>query len=108
MDVAPKEMPCDGCGRLAAPEHIARRLRRLELASRFRPLHIGILFLAEAPPSRIEDYFYYSAEDVAQSTGLSRVLFDSLLQGVGIAPHGGATRRVSASSKSAGSSWPTL
>ena len=89
MDIAPKAMLCDGCGRPAAPEHIARRLRRLELASRFRPLHIRILFLAEAPPFRIEDYFYYPAEDVAQSTDLSRVLFDSLLQGGGIAPHGG-------------------
>ena len=77
---------CDGCGQPADAEHIARRLRRLELATRFRPIHIHILFLAEAPPPRLEDYFYHPAEDPAQRTGLSRVLFDSLMEGVGIAP----------------------
>jgi hypothetical protein len=76
---------CDGCGLPATPEHIARRIRRLELATRFRPIHIGILFLAEAPPLRLEDYFYYSGEGPVGRTGLSRLLFESLLSGVGIA-----------------------
>lgn len=89
MDVATKPVLCDACGRSASPEHIALRLRRLELATRFRPLHIGILFLAEAPPSRLEDYFYHPAEDASQRAGLSRVLFDALMQGVGIAPLAG-------------------
>ena len=80
---------CDGCGRPASAEHITRRLRRLELATRFRPIHIGILFLAESPPVDIEDYFYYPAEAAAQRKGLSRILFESLMQGVGIAPQAG-------------------
>ncbi len=49
---------CDGCGRTASPEHIAARVQRLELSTRFRPIHVGILFLAMAPPERMEDDFY--------------------------------------------------
>ncbi len=79
---------CDGCGLPASSEHIAHRLRRIELATRFRPIHIGILFLAEAPPSRLEDYFYYVNEDRSARAGLSQVLFESLLEGVGIDPQG--------------------
>ncbi len=73
---------CDGCGQPAGDEHIARRIRRLELATRFRPVHISVLFLAEAPPARLEDYFYFPGND---RRGLSRVLFDELMQGAGIA-----------------------
>lgn len=75
---------CDGCGLAADPEHIARRIRRLELATRFRPIHVAVLFLAEAPPPRLEDYFYYPAADRSQRSGLSRVLFDELMAGAGI------------------------
>jgi len=49
---------CDGCGRPPSPEHIAERLRRLELSTRFRPVHIGVLFVALAPLPRPEDDFY--------------------------------------------------
>jgi hypothetical protein len=49
---------CDGCGRPASAEHIAQRLCRLEVSTRFRPVHIGILFIALAPPPRLEDDFY--------------------------------------------------
>ena len=63
-------------------------VRHLELATRFRPIHIGILFVAEAPPPRLENYFYYCvsdrSENDSQRTGSSGILFDSLLQGVGI------------------------
>lgn len=75
---------CDGCGLPASDEHIARRLRRLELATRFRPIHIQLLLLAEAPPPRLEDYFYYPARDPSEGGGMSRVLFDSLMQALGI------------------------
>ncbi len=85
-------MRCDGCGRPATPEHIAQRLRRLELATRFRPIHISILFLEGAPPSRLEDYFYYAAE-VAQGdfqfSDSSREQLESLLQGLGITSDAG-------------------
>src|SRR5437899_2234034 len=78
------EILCDGCGIPATPEHIARRLRHLELATRFRPIHIGILFVAEAPPPRLENYFYYCvpdrSENDSQRTGSSSILFDRLLQ----------------------------
>ncbi len=53
-------LPCDGCGLPASPEHIAERVRRLELCTRFRPVHIGVLFVALAPPARPEDDFYSS------------------------------------------------
>lgn len=75
---------CDGCGRPASAEHIAARIRRLELATRFRPVHIVLLILAEAPPPRVEDYFYYPAATRNERTGLSRVLFDELMQAAGI------------------------
>src|SRR5580700_3179141 len=55
-------LPCDGCGLPASPEHIAERLRRLELSTRFRPVHIGILFVVLAPRIRTEDDFYGPAE----------------------------------------------
>ena len=55
-------LPCDGCGLPASPEHIAERVRRLELSTRFRPVHIGVLFVALAPPGRPEDDFYGPAE----------------------------------------------
>jgi hypothetical protein len=75
---------CDGCAGQVSPEHLANRIRRLELASRFRPVHIHVLFIAEAPPPRLEDYFYYAGEGEKSKQGLSRVLFDELMAGVGI------------------------
>jgi hypothetical protein len=65
MGNPPNYLPCDGCGLPASPEHIAERLRRLELSTRFRPVHIGVLFVALAPPQRPEDDFYgpVKAED---------------------------------------------
>ncbi len=55
-------LPCDGCGLPASPDHIAQRLRRLELSTRFRPVHMGVLFVALAPAVRPEDDFYGPAE----------------------------------------------
>ncbi len=46
---APKVLPCDGCGHLSTPEHIAARIARLQWATRFRPIHIQALFVAPAP-----------------------------------------------------------
>ncbi len=90
MSEPTKMVCCDGCNQPASAEHIALRLQRLELATRFRPIHIGILFLAEAPPPRLEDYFYSAAENAGERADLSRVLFDSLMQGLGVAPQAGA------------------
>ena len=62
MGSSPNYLPCDGCGLPASPEHIAGRLRRLEFSTRFRPVHIGVLFVAAAPLDRLEDEFYGPSE----------------------------------------------
>lgn len=49
---------CDGCGARVDEEHIRRRIERLELATRFRPIHISVLLIDAAPPARPEDFFY--------------------------------------------------
>lgn len=67
---------CDGCGRPASPEHIAGRLRRLELSTKFRPVHIAVLFVALAPPPRPEDDFYGPPE--------SKEFFEHLLDALAI------------------------
>jgi hypothetical protein len=52
---------CDGCGQPASPEHIARRLQRLEWATRYRPIHLHTLLLgAISPPTPAE--FLYSPD----------------------------------------------
>jgi len=52
------DLPCDGCGQIASTEHIARRLQRLEWATRYRPVHIQALFLGSALPQRQEEFLY--------------------------------------------------
>ena len=76
MSTSQNLLPCDGCGLPAGPEHMAARLTRLELATRFRPVHIGVLFVALAPPPRVEDDFYGPPE--------SRTFFDSFLSALDI------------------------
>jgi hypothetical protein len=49
---------CDGCGQCASPEHIARRLVRLEWTTRYRPVHIGALLLGSVSPLAEEDFLY--------------------------------------------------
>jgi hypothetical protein len=50
------DLRCDGCGQLASPEHIARRLQRLEWTTRYRPVHIGTLLLGAIAP--VNDYYF--------------------------------------------------
>jgi hypothetical protein len=52
------ELVCDGCGQTASAEHIARRLRRLEWTTRYRPVHINTLLLGAFSPLRDEDFLY--------------------------------------------------
>lgn len=54
-------LPCDGCGQPASPEHIARRLQRLEWTTRFRPVHIGTLLLGAVAPQDDSAFMYSSA-----------------------------------------------
>lgn len=74
---------CDGCGLPASAEHIAERLERLELATRFRPIHINILFVAASPSVRPEDDFYRSPK--------SREFFDPFMEAVEISAAGNRT-----------------
>jgi hypothetical protein len=69
---------CDGCGRLASPEHIARRLQRLEWSTRHRPVHIGTLLLGAIAPLDDADFIYSpagnwsgEAKNVFSATGLA-------------------------------------
>jgi hypothetical protein len=71
----PTLLPCDGCGQLASTEHIARRLQRLEWATRFRPIHIQALLLAAAAPET-DSEFLYSPE--VPFTGLAGDLLSAL------------------------------
>jgi hypothetical protein len=52
---------CDGCGQPGTPEHIARRLKRLELATRFRPIHMQTVYLGAAPDAE-DSAFLYATE----------------------------------------------
>jgi hypothetical protein len=51
-------LPCDGCGQPASPEHIARRLQRLEWTTRYRPVHIGAILLGGISPPVDADFLY--------------------------------------------------
>ncbi|MGB2589775.1 MAG: hypothetical protein WAJ96_03935 [Candidatus Acidiferrum sp.] len=51
-------MVCDGCGQTATPEHIARRLARLEWTTRYRPIHIGTLLLVAVSPIADDEFLY--------------------------------------------------
>src|SRR5215467_8497277 len=55
---AEMELCCDGCGQMGSPEHIARRLRRLEWATRYRPVHIQTLLLAGIAPGEDAEFLY--------------------------------------------------
>jgi len=52
---------CDGCGAAVDAEHIRQRIHRLELATRFRPIHINVLLIDAAPPAAPQDFFYARA-----------------------------------------------
>lgn len=58
MALAPQLLPCDGCGQLADPLHIARRLQRLEWATRYRPVHIQALLVSGIAPTGDHEYLY--------------------------------------------------
>jgi hypothetical protein len=51
-------MQCDGCGQPASAEHIAKRLRRLEWTTRYRPVHIGALLMGAFPPEEDSEFLY--------------------------------------------------
>jgi len=81
-----REIHCNACGVVAAPEHLRRRVERLELATRCRPIHIDTLILYPAPPERVEDYFYRPAHSREERSASSRAFFDGVLSAAGINP----------------------
>lgn len=84
MNSVNREIRCDGCGVVATPDHLRRRVERLELATRFRPIHIDTLILYPAPPQRVEDYFYRPAHSREERSPSSRAFFDGMLAAAGI------------------------
>jgi hypothetical protein len=62
MTAHTSEILCDGCGQLASSEHIARRLQRLEWATRYRPIHLHTLLLGAISPQAPADFLYSPEE----------------------------------------------
>jgi hypothetical protein len=59
---AVENLRCDGCGQLAGPGHLARRFARLELTTRYRPLHIHVLLLGAVVPEASGSFLYAADE----------------------------------------------
>jgi hypothetical protein len=71
---------CDGCGGVVDAAHIRARIERLEMATRFRPIHIQVLLIDATPPARPEDFFYRTASDRLERSAESRTYFDTLIK----------------------------
>src|ERR1700720_4661740 len=76
---------CDGCGAQVDEGHIRSRIERLEHATRFRPIHIQVLFLAAAPPQQPEDDFYRATTSTKRSAA-SQMFFDEITKSLGRKP----------------------
>jgi hypothetical protein len=73
VSASPQPILCDGCGAAATPEHIRERVERLELATRFRPIHISVLFLIPSPEAGLD---FYDASP--RPPGPREILLDAL------------------------------
>lgn len=69
----PSILSCDGCGQLASADHLARRVQRLEWATRFRPIHVQALLLSAAGPESDAEFLYHPESQFAGLAG--RILF---------------------------------
>jgi hypothetical protein len=76
---------CDGCGAQVDEAHIRSRIERLEQATRYRPIHIQVLFLAAAPPPQPADDFYRAATSIKRSAA-SQIFFDEITKSIGRKP----------------------
>ncbi len=76
---------CDGCGLRADDAHVKSRNERIDLASRYRPAQIKVLFLDACPPAKIEDFFYSATKDRSVRSAGSRSYFDELVKTTGSA-----------------------
>jgi len=60
------DLRCDGCGQASfSPQHIARRLQRLEWTTRYRPVHIATLLLGSVAPQSDAEFLYSPAGEWA-------------------------------------------
>ena len=91
----PNGLRCDGCGQPASAEHIARRLRRLEGATRYRPVHIQTLLLGSVAPREDQEFLYSPAGEFRGEAA-------QLLRAVGISFEGKSAEAVQAEFQSAG------
>jgi hypothetical protein len=53
---------CDGCGQATSAEHLAARFRRLEWATRYRPIHVNTLVLGGVAPAEDAEFVYSDAQ----------------------------------------------
>ena len=81
------DLRCDGCGPPASPEHLARRLLRLEWTTRYRPVHIATLLLGAAAPESDLEFIYSTA-------GLWQGEASALLAAAGLTVHGKSSEAV--------------
>jgi hypothetical protein len=86
---------CDGCGQQASAEHIARRLKRLEWSTRFRPVHIQTLLLGAVAPASVEEFVYSPETEFRGEAGL-------LLRVAGLNAEGKTREQVQAEFQRAG------
>ncbi|MGB6429290.1 MAG: hypothetical protein WBF06_01795 [Candidatus Acidiferrales bacterium] len=73
MSTSPQPIFCDGCGLAASPTHIRERLARLEVATRYRPIHISVLFVDVSPDAGLDFYDVSS-----RPAGAREILLDAL------------------------------
>src|SRR3989449_2476828 len=86
---------CDGCGQIASAEHLARRLKRLEWTTRYRPVHINTLILGAFSPRDEKDFLYAPGGEFHGEAAL-------LLAALGISTAGKAAEAVHAEFQRAG------
>jgi hypothetical protein len=78
---------CDGCGLSVDQAHIRARIERLEMSTRFRPIHVRVLLMDAAPPAHRGDFFYDPTAGPDARSVAGKAYFDELAELAG-APHG--------------------
>jgi hypothetical protein len=76
---------CDGCGEPVAGDHIRQRIERLELSTRFRPIHIQVLLIDAASPAHCSDFFYNAASPLSSRSAAAQCYFAELAKLAGAA-----------------------
>ena len=79
MNAQVRPLYCDGCGLPAISSHLRRRYERIEFATKYRPIHIQVLLLNDAPPPLIEDFFYRPGSAEGERSGYHRIFFQELM-----------------------------